>query len=184
MTRLVSSSEARSSLWKKRWTRWRTRTSNWFCVRLGSADSAWTLSERTGCLEGAKRPRRLDILDRHGAYEVACDGLSIFLLDELREDAFKVGELQRSPEFGGRRVGEDSAFGDDNDSVADEFDNLQDMRDIENGFPLAASCCRRSLKSRAETTSRPERGSSKISKRGSCKREAAMRTRCFIPLES
>ena len=62
--------------------------------------------------------------------------LGVLLLDELGEDAFEVGELEGGFEFGGWGVGEDLAFGDDDDAIADELDHLKDVRDVEDGFAL------------------------------------------------
>ena len=76
------------------------------------------------------------------------------------------------------------ALRDDDDAMADQLDHLEDMRDVEDGFALRRrAACSRSLKRRAETTSRPESGSSKIRSLGSCRSAAAMRMRCFMPLE-
>ena len=56
--------------------------------------SACTLSERTGCLGGAKRPSRSGMVDRHDVDEFASDAVGVLLLDELGEDAFEIGELR------------------------------------------------------------------------------------------
>src|SRR5271170_7221072 len=94
MTRLVSSSEARSSLWKKRWRMWRTRTSNLFCIRAGDVVCACTASERTGWRGGAKRPACSDMAHRHGLDQLLSNGLRVLLLDQLCEDALEVGQRE------------------------------------------------------------------------------------------
>src|ERR1700692_1741532 len=110
---------------------WRIRISNWLCSRGLVKSSACTARERTGCLGGAKRANRSRIVNRHDLDEFASDALRILLLNELGEDAFEIRELKRSLEFGWRSVGQDPASRSDDDTVADELDHLQNMRDVE-----------------------------------------------------
>jgi hypothetical protein len=62
------------------------------------------------------------MLDRHGAGDVAGNAAGVVLLDELGEDAWGVGE--------------DFSLGDDDDAIADEFDDFEDVGDVEDGFAL------------------------------------------------
>ena len=57
-------------------------------------------------------------------------------LDELGKNALEVGQAHEPRQFGGRRVGKHSAFGDDNDASANLLDDFEHMRDVEDGFSL------------------------------------------------
>ena len=65
-------------------------------------------------------------------------GARVLLLDELREDTLKVGKTHKAGEIAGRRVGEDFAAGDDDDAAADLLNDLENVRDVEDGFALGS----------------------------------------------
>ncbi len=64
------------------------------------------------------------------------DAVGVLLLDELGEDAFEIGELQGGLQLGGWGVGEDLSFGDDDDAIADQLDDFEDVRDVEDCLAL------------------------------------------------
>src|ERR1700721_1092511 len=101
ITRFVSSSDARSSLLKKRLRMCRTRTSNSFRSRTGATDWAWTVRDRTGCSGELKRPSRSDMVDRHNVDQLVGNALGILLLDELSKNALEIGERKRRLQLGG-----------------------------------------------------------------------------------
>src|SRR5438270_3886349 len=115
---------------------WRTRISNWPCSRLSLWSSACTARERTACLDGAKRPHRSRMMDRHDVDQFASNALRILLLDELREDAFEIPKLQRTFQLGGRSVGQNPPSCDDDDAIADELNDLKNVRDVEDRLAL------------------------------------------------
>src|SRR5215469_4086614 len=119
---------------------WPTRTSNWLCTRSMVPASACTANERTGCLGGAKRPNRLGMVNRHDLNQFASHALCVLLLNQLGEDAFKIWELKGSLELRGRSVGQDPASRDDDDAVADELADLENVRDVEDCLALCGEC--------------------------------------------
>jgi len=78
------------------------------------------------------------MVNRHDVDKLARDALGILLLDELGEDALEICECERGFELRGRRVCQDFAFGNDDDTVADQLDDFEDVRDVEDC--LALSC--------------------------------------------
>ena len=62
--------------------------------------------------------------------------LRVLLLNKLGEDTLKIRKLKRSLELRWRRVGQDSASCNDDDTVADEFNHLKNMRDVKNRLAL------------------------------------------------
>lgn len=49
------------------------------------------------------------------------------LLDQLRKEAFQIGEAHQLRKFGGASIGQNPAFGDNDDAVADLFDDFKHM---------------------------------------------------------
>src|ERR1700746_3157249 len=115
---------------------WRTRISNCLCSRLSLWSSACTARERTACLGGAKRPHRSRMVDRHNVDQFASNALRILLLNQLCEDAFEIPELQRSLQLRGRSVCQNPASRDDNDTIADELNDLKNVRDVKDCLAL------------------------------------------------
>jgi hypothetical protein len=99
------------------------------------------------------------MVNRHDFHQFASNALRILLLNELSKDTFEIRKLQGSLEFGWRSVGQDPASRYDDDTVADELDHLQNMRDVKYCLALRGK------------------------RFGSCRSEAEIRTRCFMPLE-
>jgi hypothetical protein len=60
----------------------------------------------------------------------------ILLLNELREDALKVGQAHETGKIAGGCVGEKFALGDDDDTAANLFHHFEDVRDVKDGFAL------------------------------------------------
>ena len=48
----------------------------------------------------------------------------------------RLASCERGLEFGGWRVGKDFALGDDDDAVADQLDDFEHVRDVEDGLAL------------------------------------------------
>ena len=71
------------------------------------------------------------MVDRHDIDQFASNALGILLLNELSEDALEIGEREGGLEFGRRRVGQDFSLCDNDDAMADEFDDLKDVGDVE-----------------------------------------------------
>ena len=74
------------------------------------------------------------MLRRHGFNKLPGEGAGVVLLDELREDAFEIGQGEQAFEVGWSRVGADAAAGEDDDAVADLLDDFEHVRDVEDGF--------------------------------------------------
>jgi hypothetical protein len=62
------------------------------------------------------------------------NGPRVLLLDQLREDAFKIGQAHEAGELRGTGVSENFSLGDDDDAIADLLDDFEDMRDVKDGL--------------------------------------------------
>src|SRR5271155_5841012 len=92
-------SEETISLFRKEFRKCRTRSSNRLCVLTVWTICACTASEWTACSAGAKTRARLNTFHLHNFNQPARQRPSVFLLHELREDTFQVGQLHQSSQF-------------------------------------------------------------------------------------
>ena len=60
----------------------------------------------------------------------------VLLLDQLREDALEIGQLHQLCQFSRGGIRENRSAGDHDHSIADLFNDLKHMRDVEDGFPF------------------------------------------------
>ena len=72
----------------------------------------------------------------HHLHHLLRNGPRVLLLDQLRKDAFKIGQAHQLRKVGGASIGQDPAFGDHDDAVADLLDDFKHMGDVEDSFAL------------------------------------------------
>ena len=68
--------------------------------------------------------------DAHDLNDLPCNGCGVLLLNQLRKDAFEIGETHQLRQFGGRCVGQNSSPPNHHDSFTDLLHRFQHVRDI------------------------------------------------------
>ena len=119
----------------------------------------------------------------HGVHDAARQFLAIVDLRQLRENAFERGLTHEFAKFIDRVVGRHFAAAQDQDRGAYLLDHLKDVRAIQDDFAAVRQGAQQRRNIRAEVTSRPENGSSRIRISGSCSKAAERRTFCRMPFE-
>ena len=64
------------------------------------------------------------------------NALRVLLFDQLRKDAFKIGQAHQLRKVGGAGIGQDPALGDNDHAIADLLDDFKHMGDVEDSFAL------------------------------------------------
>jgi len=62
----------------------------------------------------------------------------VFLLHELRKDAFEIGKMHELLQIGGASVGQHAALGNYHDTAANLLNHFKNVGDIEHGFALGS----------------------------------------------
>src|ERR1039457_4120559 len=135
---LASPSGEAVSWLKKRSRKWRTSSANW--LRLGARTgprAAWALSESaSGSDIMNRRWNSSPMANLHDLHHLLRNGPRVLLLDQLRKDAFKIGQAHQLRKIGGAGIGQDPALGDNDHAIADLLDNFKHMGDVEDSLAL------------------------------------------------